>query len=231
MTQRVAIITGAGQGIGRAVAHNLAAQGVHPVLVGRTQAKLDAVAAELPMATVVAADVTDSAQVAACIKLVQDKFGNADILVNSAGEAFLMELEKTTDADFDRMIAINLKSAFLMARELLPMLRKSENASIINITSKVALQGYGEVTAYSAAKAGLVGFTRSLAKELREDEIRVVALCPGPVDTPMRWAATPDFDRRVVISAETVAQLVSYAVNLPRGTTMGEVLVESEHYD
>ncbi|MBX3085703.1 MAG: SDR family oxidoreductase [Anaerolineae bacterium] len=231
MTQRVAIITGAGQGIGRAVAHNLAAQGVHPVLVGRTKAKLDQVAAELPMATVAAADVTDAAQVAACIKTVQDTFGCADILVNSAGEAFLADLEHTTDADWDRVLAINLKGAFLMARGLLPLLRKSENASIINIASKVALHGYGEVTAYSAAKAGLVGFTRSLAKELREEEIRVVALCPGPVDTPMRWAATPDFDRKVVISAETVAQYVSYVVNLPRGTTMSELLVESMHYD
>ena len=71
----------------------------------------------------------------------------------------------------------------------------------------------------------------ALAKELREEEIRVVALCPGPVDTPMRWAATPDFDRKVVISTETVAQYVSYVVILPRGTTMSELLVESMHYD
>jgi NAD(P)-dependent dehydrogenase (short-subunit alcohol dehydrogenase family) len=231
MTQRVAIITGAGQGIGRAVAHNFAAQGIHPVLVGRTASKLEQVAAELSMATVAPADVTDSTQVAACVKLVQDTFGSADILVNSAGEAFLSDLEHTTDADWDRMLAINLKSAFLLSRGLLPLLRQSSNASIINITSKVALKGYGEVTAYSAAKAGLVGFTRSLSAELRKDEIRVVALCPGPVDTPMRWAATPDFDRKVVISTETVAQFVSYAVNLPRGTTMSETVIESEHYD
>jgi NAD(P)-dependent dehydrogenase (short-subunit alcohol dehydrogenase family) len=126
---------------------------------------------------------------------------------------------------------MNLKGPFLMTQALLPLLRKSRNASIINIASKVALKGYGTVTAYTAAKAGLLGFTRSLAAELRDEEIRVVALCPGPVDTPMRWQATPDYDRKLVIQAETVADLMWQLVTLPRGVTTGEVLLQSVYYD
>lgn len=79
-------------------------------------------------------------------------------------------------------------------------------------------------------KRGLLGFTRALAAELAPDEIRVVAINPGPVDTPMRRAATPDFDARVIISAESVAALVALVVALPRGTTLGETLIESMHY-
>src|SRR5262249_17224020 len=100
-----------------------------------------------------------------------------------------------------------------------------------NISSKVALKGYAAVTAYSASKAGVLGFTRSLAAELRPEGIRVVALCPGPVDTPMRWAATPDFDHKTVISAETVAETVWHLVSLPKGVTTAEIQIESIFYD
>jgi NAD(P)-dependent dehydrogenase (short-subunit alcohol dehydrogenase family) len=94
----------------------------------------------------------------------------------------------------------------------------------------VALRGY-KVVAYSAAKAGVLGFARALSVSLREEGIRVVALCPGPTDTPMRWAASPDMSRDLVISAETIADTVWYVVNLPRGTSTGEILVQSELYD
>jgi NAD(P)-dependent dehydrogenase (short-subunit alcohol dehydrogenase family) len=232
---RVAVVTGAGQGIGRAVAHRLAAGGIHVVLAGRTRSKLDRVASEIQAAgqtpTVAQLDVTKAEQVHQLKRQVEGAFAQVDILVNCAGEAFVATLEKTCEADWDRLLAVNLKGPFLMTQALLPLIRKSQNASIVNIASKVALKGYHPVAAYSAAKTGLLGFSRALAAELREDEIRVVALCPGPVDTPMRWEATPDFDRKVVIDAESVAATVWHIVQLPRGVTMSEVLIESVHYD
>jgi NAD(P)-dependent dehydrogenase (short-subunit alcohol dehydrogenase family) len=217
--------------MGRAIALKLASSGVSVYLLGRTQSKLENVASEIRAqghtAFVVTLDVTQSSQ----IDPFAQGLDRADMLINCAGEAFLATMQETSDDDWDRILAVNLKSSFLMTRALLPLLLKSPNASIVNMVSKVALKAYHPVAAYTAAKAGLLGFTRSLQAELVEQEVRVVALCPGPVDTPMRWESTPDFDRKVVISTETVADMVWHLVSLPRGTTVGEVLLQSMHYD
>jgi NAD(P)-dependent dehydrogenase (short-subunit alcohol dehydrogenase family) len=234
-SKQVAVVTGAGQGMGRAIALKLAWNGFHVVLIGRTRAKLERVAAEIDRmgysATVFPMDITVGEQADQLKQELASAAPQVDALVNCAGEAFIESLDNTTEADWDRILAVNLKGPFLLARALLPLLRQSPNASIINVVSKVALKGYQPVAAYTAAKTGLLGFTRALAAELRADEIRVVALCPGPVDTPMRWAATPDYDRKLVIDAETIADTVNYLVHLPRGVTMGEILIESVHYD
>jgi NAD(P)-dependent dehydrogenase (short-subunit alcohol dehydrogenase family) len=228
----IAVVTGAGQGLGRAVALKFASSGITPVLVGRTAEKLDAVQKEISgESRVYAADVSDSAQVEAFAKALSAQYDHIDVLVNCAGESMIRTLEETDEASWDRVLDINLKAPYLMCRALLPLIRRSENGSIINVASKVALKGYAPVSAYTAAKTGLLGFTRSLAAELKEAEIRVVAVCPGPMDTPMRWAATPDYDRKLVVSPETVADAIWKLVTLPRGVSSGEVLLQSMHYD
>lgn len=235
MTQ-TAVITGAGQGIGRAIALKLATMDIHPILIGRTASKLESVAREIQQlgytATMLSADLTDAAQVENILEQIASQNKSIDMLINCAGEAFLKPFSDTDLDDWNRILAINLTAPYQITRALLPMLRQSSNASIVNLVSKVALKGYnGGVSAYSAAKTGLLGFTRALAAELVSEEIRVVALNPGPVDTPMRRAATPDFDPKLIIHEQTIADLVAYIVTLPRGTTMGEVLVGSMHYD
>jgi NAD(P)-dependent dehydrogenase (short-subunit alcohol dehydrogenase family) len=180
---------------------------------------------------VYAADVSESAQVEALKARVESAFDHLDILINCAGEALIRTLDETDEALWDRVHNINLKAPYRMCRAMLSLIRQSENGSIINIVSKVALKGYPGVTAYTAAKTGLLGFTRALAAELREEEIRVVAICPGPMDTPMRWNATPDYDRKLVIDTAVVTDTICQLVNLPRGTTSGEVLFQSMHYD
>jgi NAD(P)-dependent dehydrogenase (short-subunit alcohol dehydrogenase family) len=228
MTPRTAVITGAGQGIGRAIAHKLAAQGVHVWLTGRTAAKLEVVADEIAAsggrASTYALDVTDSIQAQALAARLEPN--PLDILVNSAGEALIQSFEDTSLDDWGRILTANLTGPFIMTQTLLPLLRRSDNASIINIGSKTALMGVPNVSAYTAAKTGLLGLTRALAAELR-DVARVVLICPGPADTPMRWAATPDFDRKLVIQPETVAETVWWVVSLPKGVVCGEVLVQS----
>ncbi len=231
----IAVITGAGQGLGRAVALRFAQEGMTVVLVGRTLAKLESVAAEVTAAggsaIAFAADVSDSAQVEGLRALMGTRFDHIDILVNCAGEALIRNLEETDDMAWDRVININLKGPFLMCRALVPLLKQSANGSIINILSKVALKGYGGVSAYTASKTGLLGFTHSLAAELDEAEIRVVAICPGPMDTPMRWAATPDHDPKLLVKPEIIAETVCQLASLPRGVTSGDILLQTHHYD
>jgi NAD(P)-dependent dehydrogenase (short-subunit alcohol dehydrogenase family) len=177
-------------------------------------------------------DLTDPAQIENVRQKIAHQTDSVDMLINCAGESFIKPFSDTDYEAFSRVIAINLTAHYLMTQAMLPLLRRSANASIINFASKVAIKGYGAgVTAYAAAKTGLLGFTRTLAAELAPEEIRVVALTPGPVDTPMRRAATPDFDPKLIIQERTISDLVAYIVTLPRGTTMGEVLVGSMHYD
>ncbi len=234
--KQIAVITGAGQGIGRAIALKLASSGYHVILMGRTPAKLEQVEAEINRmgypARVYPLDVTVGQQVEQMKQDLELIATQVDVLINSAGEALIASLEDTSETDWDRIVAVNLKGPFLMVRALLSLLRKSPNASIINVASKVALSGYHKpVAAYTAAKTGLLGFTRALAAELSEEGIRVVGLCPGPVDTPMRWAATPDHDPRQVIDVETIAETVKHLVQLPKGVTMGETLIQSIYYE
>lgn len=228
---RTAVVIGAGQGMGKAVALKLAASGTHIHLVGRTLAKLETTAAEIAAAggssSTYEADVSQEGSLDALAAQLE---GGLDILVNCAGEALMNSFDDTSFEDWQRILGVNLTTSYVATHALLPALRKSSNASIVLVTSKVALRGYA-VVAYSAAKAGVLGFARALSVALKDEGIRVVALCPGPTDTPMRWSATPDYDRSLLISAETVAETVSYVINLPRGTTTGEILVQSELYD
>jgi NAD(P)-dependent dehydrogenase (short-subunit alcohol dehydrogenase family) len=155
-----AVVVGAGQGMGRAVALRLAQEGKIVYLVGRTQSKLDAVAHEILCAggqcAAYAADVT---QPDAMDDLVDRLEGRVDILVHTVGESLMKSLTQTTFEDWQRMLDVNLTSAYVVTHSLLPSLRVSANASIILISSKTALKGY-PVVAYSAAKAGVLGFAR-----------------------------------------------------------------------
>jgi len=232
MTDKMAVVTGAGQGMGRATALKFAAQSWHVVLVGRTQEKLESVAAEIAAlggkAIVHILDVAQSDQVRALAETLGDQ--TVDLLVNCAGESLIKPLEEVTDEDWERILSINLKGPFLLCRALLPHFRRSENATIINIGSKTSMGGFGGVSVYSAAKTGLLGFTRSLAAELKTEQIRVVLVAPGPADTPMRWAATPDYDTELLIQPEVVAEAIWWLASLPRGATTSEFLLQSVNF-
>ncbi|MEL6407479.1 MAG: SDR family oxidoreductase [Chloroflexota bacterium] len=232
MQNRKAVITGAGQGMGKAIALNFAQQGIHPVLVGRTRSKLDTVAEEIASLTgnqntsiVIAVDLTDSTSMDELASVLAED--TIDILVNCAGDWLIKPLQETTDADFDHILGINLRAPYQLARLLLPNLKKSDNGSIINIGSLAAVESFGGISAYTAAKTGLRGLTGSLADELRPENIRVVMLSPSPADTPMRWAATPDMDANMLVQADTIADVVSMIINLPPSITVRHITLES----
>lgn len=228
---RTAVVIGAGQGMGRAVAERRAASGSRVHLVGRTRYKLDEVAASITAAggsaSVTAADLT---QAGALDDLVSGLKGPVDVLVHTVGESLMKSLDETTFEDWQRMLSVNLTSAYVGVQALLPALRRSDNPSIVLVSSKTALKGY-PVVAYSAAKAGVLGFARALASELAPQAIRVVPLCPGPTDTPMRWSSTPDMDPELVIDCDAIADTVEYVVGLPRGVVVDTLLVQAAQYD
>ena len=194
---RVAIVTGAATGLGRGIAMLYAAEGADVAILDRNGPGAatveNAVRALGRRSTSVQVDVSDEASVKAAIAAAINALGPPDILVNNAGIATVSLLEDMQTAMWDEMIRVNLSSVFFCTRAVLPHMRARHYGRIINISSQLAHKGGEGMAHYAAAKAGVLGLTRSLAYEVTRDNIAVNAICPGPLLTDMRlppeWAA------------------------------------------
>ena len=188
---RVALVTGASRGIGRAIASALAEAGAAVAVNYRARSEEAAAVVEGihqggGRAAAVAADVSVSGDVERMVREVEQRLGPIDILVNNAGMAAVRGLDDITEEDFDRSLAINLKSAFLCTQAVLPGMRRRRWGRIVNISSIGARIGSGSVSvAYAAAKAGLEGLTRGYALRLAPEGVTVNAVAPGLIDTEM----------------------------------------------
>lgn len=187
---RHAVITGAAQGIGAAIARALAAQGASLTLMGRRIGALEALAAELPGgAAVVAVDVSDEAVVLTAFAAARAAHGPVGILVNNAGQAESALFGKTSLALWQRMLAVNLTGTFLCTQQAMPDMLAAHAGRIVNIASTAGQRGYAYVSAYVAAKHGVVGLTRALALELAKKGVTVNAVCPGYTETEVLRAS------------------------------------------
>jgi 3-oxoacyl-[acyl-carrier protein] reductase len=201
LTGRVALVTGSTRGIGRAIATTLAGSGARVAVVGRERGRAEEAASQIGAeARGFACDVADTASVAALVEEVEKTFGSLDILVNNAGLTRDNLLMRIKDADWDAVIDANLRGAFASIRAASRGMMKRRWGRIINIASIVGIMGNKGQANYAASKAGLIGLTKSVAKELGSRNILCNAVAPGFIETDMTAAMTPE--ARAALSAQ-----------------------------
>jgi len=221
---KVAIVTGAGRGIGKSIARALAAEGAHVVLASRTQPEIEHLAAEIRSAggaaTPVRTDITDERDVERLTAEALKVSGAVDVLVNNAGIGVFKPVVAMAVSDFDAMWNVNMRGVFLATRSVLPPMIRARGGAIVNIASLAGKNTFKGGAGYGATKWALRGFAGSLMLEVREHNIRVVTICPGSVDTD--FSSTGKKGAQIT-QPEDVASAVIFAVTAPARSMFSEI--------
>ncbi|MDR6337275.1 3-oxoacyl-[acyl-carrier protein] reductase [Filimonas zeae] len=218
---KIALVTGAGKGIGKAVALALAAEGVHLALIARTESDLKAVAAEVAKAGVkveyATADVADITSVNKAVAALTAALGPIDILINNAGVGKFAKFMELAPEEWEYVVKVNLFGAYYMVRAVLPAMLERQTGDIVNISSTAGRNGAAVTSAYSASKFGLIGMSESLMQEVRKSNIRVTTLTPSTIATDMAIdLKLTDGNPEKVMQAEDFAELIVSQLKLNR---------------
>jgi 3-oxoacyl-[acyl-carrier protein] reductase len=225
---QTALITGATQGIGKATALALGKAGYRIGAVARTEAKVRRLVAHLKEegieAAGAAADVGRPDQVERAVEEIKRALDEIEVLVNNAGVLIAKPFEELTLDDWDTTMATNLRSLYLVTRAVLPAMRRRKSGTVVNVASLAARNGFAGGTAYTASKHAVLGFSRSLMLEARKDNVRVITVCPGSVDTGMlRDQTMLKSDPQRILKPEDVADTIVQAVALPPRAMVSEL--------
>ena len=224
---KVALVTGAGRGIGKAIALALAGEGADVIVSARTDKEIIAVADKIKSqgrrSIAVPADVSNEKDVTRLHEAAIKQFGKIDILVNNAGIGIFARVKDMAVADFDRMFAVNVRGVFLCTQAFLPSMIKENTGDIINIASLAGRNSFKNGAGYSATKWALIGFSRSLMLEVRENNIRVITICPGSVDTSFSPLDDHKKNADSIPKAEDIATVVIDALSMPRNVMVSEI--------
>lgn len=236
---KVAIVTGASRGLGRAIAIRLAREGINVALAATSKEDLDAVMTEIELefeagvaagrALAVPTDITDESQVKRLVDETLKAFGRVDILINNAGIGYNGPVETMSAADWDHVVNVNLRGVFLCSREVLGPMKRQGGGNIISIGSGAGKQGYPNLAAYCASKFGLMGFSEALAAEVGEAGIKVTVALPGTIaGTDFSWRsrkgqAAPKQPGRKVVMPEDIAEAIVYLLNQPVSVRTAEM--------
>jgi NAD(P)-dependent dehydrogenase (short-subunit alcohol dehydrogenase family) len=227
--QQVAIVTGAGSGLGAEIARALAAAGAHCILAGRRPEALAQVALKIgdagEQATAMPTDVADPAQVERLARGALEVAGRIDILVNAAGIFRLAPFEETSLELFDATLAVNLRGAFLCCRAVWPHMRQAGGGQIANLSSMAGVRAFEGNAAYASSKAGLNGLSGVLALEGRPFNIRVLAICPAATDTAVWEGQAPEAARERMMPPQAVAEQVVWLLSTPRSLAFEPVII------
>jgi len=232
MANPVVLITGASQGIGEAIARVFAREirGVKLALVARNGKNLGAVARACARlgarAEVFPCDVSDEAEVLALAAAVKKKLGTVDVLINNAGAFISVPFEKTTAADLDRMLAVNLRSVFLMSKAFVPAMVRRRRGDVFNMSSVAGLRGFSGDAAYCASKFAVAGLTKVMRLELQDMGVRVCCVYPGATTSPT-WEGSGVAAERMM-PADDVAQAFYAVYRMTRRTVVEEIVLRPQ---
>ena len=226
---KIALVTGASRGIGKAISAALAGAGATVLLSARTVEKLKEVKTEIEKgggkAEVLPVDLSKTSDIISLFKDIKDKFERLDILVNNAAIGIFGDMVDLTAEDLDNTFEVNVKSIFTTSKQALKLMIPQKSGYIINISSVQGVKAYKQQSIYAASKHAVMGMSKALAAEVQEHNIRISAILPGGVDTDLISDARPDLDRSILIKPEDIASTVLYLLSLSDRAMVDQVVV------